>query len=122
MVNIRATLDKAVTEGILDGSLTARLTEIGKALFYKERSWDAILRLATHGGLSPVLLDRLAGWLRGRSVDQKRMDALSMITALSGELSAGVKQLTISYQFRATGYHKAAARQRTHSKSTVSSI
>ena len=50
MVNIRATLDKAVAEGVLDAGSAARLTEIGKALFYKERSWDAILRLAAGRG------------------------------------------------------------------------
>src|SRR5271165_6685341 len=38
MVNIRATLDKAVAETVIDQALGDRLTEIGKSLFYKERS------------------------------------------------------------------------------------
>jgi hypothetical protein len=51
MINIRATLEQAVAEGIVEGWLASRLTEIGKALFYKERSWEAIFRLAGAGGL-----------------------------------------------------------------------
>src|SRR5690349_9782144 len=47
MVNIRATLEKAVVEGVLDDWLVAQVTEFAKGLFYKKRSWDAILQLAT---------------------------------------------------------------------------
>ena len=41
MVNIRATLDKAAAEHVLDRWLVVQLTELSKALFYKERSWEA---------------------------------------------------------------------------------
>ena len=51
MVNIRATLDKAVAEGMIDQALGDHLTEVGKLLFYKERSSGAILQLA--GGHEP---------------------------------------------------------------------
>ena len=43
MVNIRVTLKQAVAEGIVAGQPASRLTEIGKALFYKERSWGGDL-------------------------------------------------------------------------------
>jgi hypothetical protein len=109
MVNIRATLDKAVAAGVLDGWLVARLTAIGKALFYKERSWEAILQVATGGGLPPLLLDDLPAWLRSGRVDQKAADALEMIKAIRAHLKAGVTPLTVSYQFQNTGYHKVAA-------------
>jgi hypothetical protein len=111
MVNIRATLDKAVADGVLDCWLVARLTEIGKALFYKERSWDAILGLATGHGLSAMLLDRLAVWLGNGKVDQKQIDALEMIAAIREHLTAGVTPIEVPYRFQDTGYHKAATRQ-----------
>jgi hypothetical protein len=111
MVNIRATLDMAVAEGVLDRWLVTRLTEIGKALFYKERSWEAILGLATGRGLPPISLDRLATWLQSAKVDQKRIDALEMIAVIREHLTAGVTPLRVSYQFQDTGYHKAATRQ-----------
>jgi hypothetical protein len=110
MVNIRATLDKAVAEGVIDSVAVTRLTERGRYLFYKERSWDAILQLAA--GHDP--LPRLAGfvaWLQRRQVDQKRIDGLEMIATIRAHLAAGVRPLTVSYRFHDTGYHRAAARQ-----------
>ena len=108
MVNIRATLDKAVAEGILEPALATRLAGIGKTLFYKERSWDAILRLATSSGLPPLLVDDLADWLPSGQVDQKRADSLEMTAAIRAHLAAGVTPLTVSSRFHDTGYHKAA--------------
>jgi hypothetical protein len=110
MVNIRATLDKAVATGVLDHRLSASLTEIGKTLFYKERSWDAILRVAGRAGMSPALLDDFAAWLPNGQVDQKRSDALEMIGAVRAHLTAGVMPLAVSYEFHETGYHRAARR------------
>jgi hypothetical protein len=106
MVNIRATLDYAVAEGILSLSLAARLSEIGKMLFYKHRGWDAILRRAAGIGLP---LDDFAAWLRGGRFDQKRTDALDMTATILARLAAGVAPLTVSYRFHDTGYHRAAA-------------
>jgi hypothetical protein len=111
MVNIRATLDKAVAEGVVDCGLVARLTEIGKTLFYKERSWEGILTLATGRGLPPMPLDQLAVWLQRGKVDQKRIDTLEMIAAIREHLAAGVTPLKVSYQFQNTGYHRVAAQR-----------
>ncbi len=108
MVNIRETLDKAIAAGVLDRWLVASLTEIGKTVFYKERSWDAILGLASRRGMAPMLLERFADWLRGGQIDRKRADAIDMIAAIRAHLAAGVTPLTVSYQFQDTGYHKAA--------------
>jgi hypothetical protein len=111
MVNIRATLDKAAAEGVLDTWLVAALTEIGHTLFYKRRSWDAIIHLADARGLPPPPLKDLATWLPAGQVDQKRADALEMIAAIWAHLAAGVMRLAVSYRFHDTGYHQAAMRQ-----------
>ncbi len=111
MVNIRATLDKAVAEGVLDQALCIRFAGIGKTLFYKERRWEAVLHLAAEYGLPPELLDNLAAWLQCGQVDLKRTDALEMIAVIQAHLEAGAVPLTVSYRFHDTGYHKAAARQ-----------
>jgi len=108
MVNIRATLDKAVGAGALDRSLAGLLTEIGKSLFYKERSWDAILRAAARD-LSPMPPDHLAAWLSTGQIDQKRIDTLEMIAAIRRHGIVGVFPLKVCYRFHATGYHRAAA-------------
>ena len=107
MVNIRATLEKAVCEGIIDRSAATHLTDIAKALFYKNRSWDAILYLASRNP-PPMPLDAFAAWLPGGRVDQKRIDASDMIAAIQTQLSAGITPLTVSFRFNNTGYHRAA--------------
>jgi hypothetical protein len=111
MVNIRATLEKAVAEDVLNNQLAAYLTGIGKAMFYKQRSWNGILRLAAARRLPPMLLEGLASCLRGGGVDQKRVDALELVATIRRHLVAGVTPLRVSYGFHDTGYHKAAARQ-----------
>jgi hypothetical protein len=109
MVNIRATLDRAVSEGVLDTPLATRFTELAKSLFYKERSWDAICRIAEMFGIVPMRIDEFRAWLHGRSVDQKRLDALEMIEEIRAKLAAGLTPLKVSYHFEDTGYHRAAA-------------
>jgi len=111
MVNIRATLDKAAAEGVLDGWLAAQLIGIGKALFYKKRSWDAILQLAITHSLPPVPVSNLAAWLRKGQVDQKRLDAVEMTARVRAHLAKGVYPPMISYRFHNTRYHQAAAQR-----------
>jgi hypothetical protein len=110
MVNIRATLDRSVAEGVVTWALASRLAEIGKALFYKERGWETIFRRAAAAGLPPGPLTELAAWLPSRRVDRKRADALEMVAAIGAHLAAGVAPLTVAFRFRDTGYHRAAAR------------
>ena len=111
MVNIRATLDRAVAEGVLDGWLVPRLVEIGKTLFYKERDWDTILQIAARCGLPAMPLDKFAAWLTGGRVEQKRVDSLEMIAAIRTHLARGVEPLSVSYEFHNTGYHRAATQR-----------
>jgi hypothetical protein len=111
MVNIRATLDRAVAEGAVDGWLVQRLVEIGKTLFYKERDWETILQIAARCGLPAMPLDKLTAWLHDGRVDQKRVDSLEMIAAIRQHLAQGVEPLAVSYEFQNTGYHKAATRR-----------
>ena len=113
MVNIRATLEQAVAEGVVTQPLACRFGEIGKALFYKERSWEAMFQRAAAAGHPPGPLAELAAWLPSRQVDRKRGDALEMIAAIRAHLAAGVTPLAVAFRFQDTGYHLAAARQAT---------
>ncbi|MBV9199381.1 MAG: tfuA protein [Alphaproteobacteria bacterium] len=108
MVNIRATLDKALAVGVLEGAMVAQLIEIAKTLFYKGRSWAAILQLASRARF-PIALDRLVAWLPTGQFDQKRVDAVEIIATIRAHLAAGVAPLVVSYRFSDTGYHHAAA-------------
>jgi hypothetical protein len=111
MVNIRATLEAARAAAIIDAMLDARLTAIAKSLFYKERSWAAVVRRGAAGGLPAASLAALTAWLGGHTIDQKRADALAMVAQIRRHLAGGVAPLAVDYRFHATGYHHAAARR-----------
>ncbi|HEY1260005.1 MAG TPA: YcaO-like family protein [Stellaceae bacterium] len=80
MVNIRATLEKAVAQRVIEWDMAGRLRETGKALFYKERTYAAILRSAAERGLPEPPLSALSAWLLHGRVDAKSADALAMLT------------------------------------------
>ena len=87
MVNIRATLNAALRAKILSTALATQLTVIGKSLFYKERTYQAVLEAAARSRLDLPTLARLNGWLPTGRVDQKRLDfsRCSPRSALSSE-------------------------------------
>jgi hypothetical protein len=87
---------------IVDSTVAAELVRIGKSLFYKDRSYDAILKAGAELGISHDALTRLADWLPSGQIDQKRLDALEMLEAMREHLMRGVSPLQASYQFAHT--------------------
>ena len=110
MVNIRATLDAAMAEGILDPWLGCPPL--------RDRE-GAVLQTAELAGDPTRLADRrllFAGftkWLPGGQVNQKRWDALEMIAAIRAHLAARLTRFSVSSRFHDTGYHKATTRRLT---------
>ena len=102
MVNIRATLGKALDLGIIEPAVASDLLRIGKSMFYKNRTYSFILETAIELGLSRDAVSRLANWLPGGQIDQKRLDALEMLEAMREHLMRGVSPLQVSYQFAHT--------------------
>jgi hypothetical protein len=87
MVNMRSTFDEAVRAGILAPDFAAQLTEIAKSLFYKERTYEAVLQRTAASDLPAALLRDLTAWLPSNRIDQKRCDAGALLTAVSTRLS-----------------------------------
>jgi hypothetical protein len=108
MVNIRATFEAAAEAGIIDAALAARLTGIAKTLFYKERSYEAVLERAAGGEFPAATLGRLSVWLPQGRIDRKRADAEAMLAAIRGHLDAGVTPLRVSYRMAETAAWRAA--------------
>jgi len=102
MVNVRATVEQALQSGMVERDLAAALIEIAKALFYKDRTYEAMLKLASGRGFAPASLSRFAAWLPRGQVDQKRVDAEEMLRAMIAHLEGGVSPLEVSYQFAHT--------------------
>ena len=102
MVNIRATLAAATRDGIVSRAAAMNLTAIAKQLFYKDRTYEAMLQSAVEFGMSADELIRLVGWLPHGHVDQKRRDAGAILDAIVAHTSAGTPPLRVSYELADT--------------------
>jgi hypothetical protein len=109
MVDIRATLAAAEQNGVITPSLAAGLIAIAKSIFYKQRTYPAILQAAAEHNLPQGALQDLAAWLPTGKVDQKIRDALALVSAIRAHLAAGVTPLIVSYRFHDTSYHRSAS-------------
>jgi len=83
MVNIRASLDRAVEAGVVENAIASDLTALAKATYFPDRSWEGIFEQALRQGLDADALDRLRAWLPSGRVDQKHLDALDMLSVIS---------------------------------------
>jgi hypothetical protein len=100
MVNIRATLARAQTDGVINAGAHATLERIAKQLFYPERSYDRILELAASMGVPAGELGAIHRWLPGGALNQKRVDALAMLQAIADLMreDPGAKRVSWSFE------------------------
>jgi len=110
MVNIRASLAAAVRSGIIAPSLVERQTVTAKALFYKERTWQAVLGAMAVSAADAAALTRFEAWLPSGRVDQKRLDALAMLEAIGAHLAANPPPLVVDYELADTAAWHTAKR------------
>ena len=82
LVDVRFTLAAAVRAGAIAARTRDRLIELGRARFYRERTWDTLLADGRAAGLPARQLAALAGWPR-RS--QKAADARALLARLARE-------------------------------------
>jgi hypothetical protein len=89
LVNVRATLQRAVRMRRLKPATARRLRGLAAAMFYKTRTWPAVLDLAAGDGLDVADLAALDGWLASGRVDLKAIDARRALhMALTADLPA----------------------------------
>lgn len=112
MVNVRATVESALGMGVIDPAEAAKLVQIAKSVFYKDRTYEEILNTAAGQGLAPAALRRFATWLPHGQVDQKRIDADEMLKAIAAHLADGVTPIEVAYKF-AHSFAWEEARRRT---------
>jgi hypothetical protein len=89
MVDIRATLARAVAAAVIDLEAAIAIAAVAKALFYKQRSYAAVLERARTAAIDPLAIARLEAWLPAGRVLQKRLDALSLLRHLAAGSLAG---------------------------------
>lgn len=99
MVNMRATLAEAASEGVISAATREALVRLGKATLYQERSYEALLERGADAGVPPQEIAALRAWLPQGRVNLKRQDALEMLAVMRTFLETvpGPKQVAYSF-------------------------
>jgi hypothetical protein len=100
MVNVRATVDRAVAEQIITADSGEVLTTGAKSMFYQARDWDAVA--ADRPTVSPSECAAFRAWLPGGQVDLKADDATAMLTAMAEWLAGDPPAFEATFDFEWT--------------------
>ena len=87
MVNIRATLARAVAAQAIDQAPADALIRSAKDMAYPDRNWDNLLQHAPALATGASGVDALRDWLPSGRVDQKQEDAVAMLAAIGDHLA-----------------------------------
>jgi hypothetical protein len=108
MVNIRATLRRAVAAEVLSAACAEALTALAKGTFYAQRCYPALVEAGADTGLDPSELGRFRVWVSSGRVDQKRADAEQLLEHLAAWQAASPGPKRVQYAFEATdAWHEA---------------
>jgi hypothetical protein len=110
LVNMRATLEKAVRSNIIAQDTSGALEDFAKGRFYAERNYEALLRDGKSRGIDAEQLSALRAWLPDGRVDQKRADALELLTHLRSWVLDRPTPKRVTYSFHATDAWNEAVR------------
>ncbi len=102
MVNIRCTLASAQEAGVVSATIRDMLVRLAKELFYPDRSYQRLLACGAKHGLAVTDLDALRAWLPTGSINQKRLDALAMLTTMRDFLVGDPPPARVEYVFQAS--------------------
>lgn len=104
MADIRATLDSAAEAGIVSPRAAGLLTAFAKSLFFKDRTWAAVLAHPSIAKASRRVGRPLAEWLPENRVEQKRIDALAMVGIMREHSSVRKRRVRPAFDFQDTAH------------------
>jgi hypothetical protein len=102
LVNMRSTLSHAERNGIVSAPTAATLVAIAKGLYYADRTYAKVLAAGRRAGIAPGELDELEEWLPSGRIDQKKLDAVELLTAVRERLATPQSASTPSRTFERT--------------------
>ena len=108
MVDIRATIAVAHTAGVLSKAAEARIANAMKALYFKERTWDAVVAAAPRAERAAF-----ARWLSANRVEQKRADARALVAAVRRLMARPLAPFQPKFTFQRTAHWDAFIANRT---------
>jgi hypothetical protein len=99
LVNMRVTLARARNQGIVGAETARTLGTLAKDLFYPDRRYETVIGLAADA-IGTDERARLSGWLRDGQVDQKRADAVELLSGLrDGTFGAGGVAAPVEFSY-----------------------
>ena len=102
MVNIRYTLAEAARAHVIDGATHVTLVALAKAMYFADRSYDALLASTREQALNVASLAALQAWLPSGRVNLKRTDALAMLDAMREFLATDPPCARADFEFEYT--------------------
>jgi hypothetical protein len=102
LVNVRWTCRAAEAAGVIAKDDAAAILAAAQSIFYKIRTWRAVLAGARESGVTEEAVIRLQGWLPLGRVDQKRLDALTMAERMRADLAAPRPRAPSAIEFEPT--------------------
>lgn len=82
MVNLRKTFEAALRDKIINTATHDRLVAIAKELFFPDRGFGLIFKIAGERGVSPEAIDRMRSFVREGYVDVKKNDAVELLKTI----------------------------------------
>lgn len=92
MINIRITAELALKQCIIEQSWANKFLKIAKNIFYRERTYDALVDRCKH-------LDKIGEfmvWFKNNYIDQKMLDAKKVLKAVYNQKHHSVNTITCS--------------------------
>lgn len=103
LANLRFGLRRAVERGILSAASEAVLLATAQRRFYADRSWKTLfLDGKNQGAVAREEILALQAWVVHESPNQKRDDAIAVLTRMSADLSAGIAPFSPAFAFEPT--------------------
>jgi len=104
MVNVRATLLHAAALGIVDEQERLRIEQAAKSIYYKDRTYQAVLREAERADVAEQTLRRLETWLPAGQVDQKRLDAMDLLRAIAAHAASDPEPKQVDFRLSQSAF------------------
>ena len=109
MVNIRATLDRAVREEVVTTPCADAVGRAAKQLFYGDRTFTRAIDIAARTkGAAVQELTWLKAWLPTGRVDQKQADAVEMLAEIGQRLRRGIEPKRAGFELQRSSLWEAA--------------
>jgi hypothetical protein len=102
LVNVRATLERALAAGAIGDGTRHRLEAMAKGLFYPDRTYGRLFARALEEGSEASEIARLRAFVETKRVDQKREDAVAALAAVRRCREAGQPPPTPAFYFAHT--------------------